>query len=136
MLDVKVIVAAAGKGARFGGDLPKQFGLLAGKHVLYYSIKMFEACSFVSEIIVAVPEGFIETAAGYGFSKVKHVVCGKDSRAESIYEALQKFSSGIILIHDGVRPIIKKELIRNVSHAAFTYGAAIAAGADPRAEAI
>ena len=126
-MDVKVIVTAGGTGVRFGGYLPKQFMLLGTKPVLYHAIKTFESCSFVTEIAVVVPPAHMETVMGFGFLKVNHYVPGKETRAGSVYEALQRFSSGIVLIHDGVRPIVKKELVRNVAHAAFTHGAAIAA---------
>ena len=126
-MDVKVIVAAAGSGERFGHGHLKQFALLGSKQVLFHAIETFESCSFVTEIAVVVAKPHIPIVESYGFTKVHHIVAGKDTRAGSVYEALKKFDTGIVLVHDGVRPLVKKELVRNVAHAAFTHGAAIAA---------
>ena len=126
-MDVKVIVTAGGLGSRFGGDFPKQFMALGSKPVLYHAIKTFESCSFVTEIAAVVPEEYAITVKDYGFAKVFYIVAGKNTRAMSVYEALRHFDTGIVLVHDGVRPLVRKELVRNVAHAAFTHGAAIAA---------
>ena len=129
-MNIKVIIAASGTGTRMGGDKPKQFQLLNKVPVLKHTISAFNSIEYVSEIAVAVPMGYIKSVNNYGFEKVRHIVEGGNSRAESIYKALQCLSSAennqIILIHDGARPLISHETIILVAEATAKHHAAIA----------
>ena len=98
-----VVVPASGAGLRLGGGVPKQFRLLGGKPILWRTLSVFDALDCVEEIAVAVPEGYEGEVEGYGFAKVRHIVSGKGTRAESVYAALRCFVSKpkqIVLIHD------------------------------------
>ena len=111
-----------------GADVPKQFLMLKDRHILQRTISVFQNISLVDEIIVAVPDGYAQTVAGYGFDKVSNIVEGGKSRADSVYAALKTLlqDTEIVLIHDGVRPFVTEELVQAVVDAAKTYGAAVA----------
>ena len=138
---VTAIIAAGGSGKRLGGDIPKQFQLLAGRPVLAHTIGAFDRLDIIGGIVVAVPAGYrqhtSEIVAGQGFKKVRVVTEGGTNRAASIYAALKALQSGnghretpggepgIVLIHDGVRPFVSETQIRAVAQAAKTHTAAI-----------
>jgi len=126
---IKVVIPASGIGARFGADMPKQFLELKGEPILKRTISAFQNLDMVDEIIAAVPQGYAQTVADYGFDKVRHIVEGGQNRASSVYTALKKLpkDTSIVLIHDGVRPFVTCELVQAVADAAKQHGAAIAA---------
>ncbi|MDL1892814.1 2-C-methyl-D-erythritol 4-phosphate cytidylyltransferase, partial [Sphingobacteriales bacterium CHB3] len=59
---VGVVIPAGGRGRRMGSDVPKQFMLLAGKPVLYHSIRVFDIHPLVDEIVVVVPDNQVMVA--------------------------------------------------------------------------
>jgi len=127
---IKVVIPASGSGQRFGGDVPKQFLEMGGEPILKYTLSIFDELDIVDEIAVTVPAGYSGHVESYGIKKLRHIVAGKENRAASIYEALKCYATtnpdSIILIHDGIRPLVTGELIRNVAAASRKYGAAIA----------
>ena len=131
-MDVRVIITAAGAGTRFGQEVPKQFVRLGCESVLGHTIRCFRQCKFITEIAIVLPPDFI-SAKDFGFPKIKYVVKGKKTRAESVYEGLMKISlrgfssETVVLVHDGVRPLITEQVIQKVAIEAGVHGAAIAA---------
>ncbi|MCL2372178.1 MAG: 2-C-methyl-D-erythritol 4-phosphate cytidylyltransferase [Defluviitaleaceae bacterium] len=129
-MQATVIIAASGAGTRFGGSIPKQFQLLGGEPILKRTIEIFHQLEYIGEIAVAIPPGWAAQVEGYGFAKLRHIIEGGSSRAESVHKTLTQLSlsdSQIVLIHDGVRPFVTPETIRAVAEAAAKYQAAIAA---------
>jgi len=126
------IIAAAGQGTRFGGERPKQFLELAGVPVIIHTLRRFESCSEIQEVIVALPAqdaaGFLALAGKYGLRKLARVVVGGLTRAESVWRGLQTIRAAtaeIIAVHDGVRPFVTPEEIARTVQAARACGAAI-----------
>ena len=126
------IIAAAGAGARMASDRPKQFLQLAGTPVIIHTLKVFEQCESINEVIVVVPAeesaGFLSLAAKFGLRKVTRVVPGGATRAESVKRGLQAIRAAtaeIVAVHDGVRPFVTVEEVDAVVAAAQTNGAAI-----------
>lgn len=123
---VKAIVLAAGQGKRMGTKTPKQYLLLHGHEVLYYSLKVFEE-SPVDEIILVTGEEEISWCRGhivekYGFSKVKRIIAGGRERYDSVYGGLLAAEPcDYVLIHDGARPLITEEIIERVLCGAMEY---------------
>lgn len=96
------IITAAGKGERFGAK--KQFAMLGNKLVLDHSMEFFFSLGF--KIVLSVPKEDIEFAQKrYSFAQV---VEGGTERMHSVYNALKLVEGDIVLIHDGVRPILDK----------------------------
>ena len=131
-MSAAVVIAASGSGLRFGSDIPKQFQKLGEMPVIARTIAAFDRLDIIQEIVVAAPADYVthtyDIIARHKFSKVSMVVPGGTNRAASIYAALKQLQSGtgIVLIHDGVRPLVTEELIKAVAVAAETHGAAIA----------
>jgi len=141
-MQVSAIIVASGMGTRLGGDIPKQFQLLRGKPILVHTLEAFARADVVRHIIVAVPEGYVqhtrelianfvhsnETAARIGYSKIREIVSGGLSRADSVHIAIKQLPADteIVLVHDGVRPFVSEKLINAVAESAQAYGAAIA----------
>ena len=78
---VSAVVLAAGQGKRMNSNVQKQFMLLQNKPVLYYSLKCFQDCEEVEQIILVTGRGEIEyckteVVERYGFDKVKQIVAG------------------------------------------------------------
>lgn len=128
---VSAVIVAAGSGTRFGGEKPKQLALLAGRPVLSRTLQAFEASRVISEIILVLPADWLETTIDeavkpYGLTGVK-CVPGGENRTESTRRGFEAASGAIIVVHDGVRPLVKVDLIEKVARAAWEHGAALAA---------
>jgi 2-C-methyl-D-erythritol 4-phosphate cytidylyltransferase len=126
------IIAAAGLGARMAGKRPKQFLELAGTPILIHTLKAFEQCDAIHEIIVVLSaeetEGFLAFAKEHGLRKVLAAVVGGGTRAESVLRGLQAVSSEdveVVAVHDGVRPFVTPEEISRTVAAAKLQGAAL-----------
>ncbi len=126
------IIAAAGAGTRMASDRPKQFLLLAGAPIIFHTLKPFEQCESIHEVIVVLPAeesaGFVSLAGKYGLRKVARVVPGGATRADSVKRGLMAIRSAtaeIVAVHDGVRPFVTVEEINRTVAAAQTDGAAI-----------
>jgi 2-C-methyl-D-erythritol 4-phosphate cytidylyltransferase len=125
------IIPAGGAGRRMGIGVPKQYLPLAGMPVLVHTLQVFQRSPVVDEIFLVVPEGDIpevryEIVERHGLSKVELVLAGGGERQDSVRNALLHVQSEheIILIHDGVRPFVSKQLIGRAVAAAKEYGAA------------
>ena len=128
------IIAAAGQGTRLGGKRPKQFLELAGVPIIIHTLKRFEQCSEIQEIIVVLPvedaAGFLALAGKHGLRKLARVVPGGATRAESVWrglKAVRAATAEIVAVHDGVRPFVTAEEIERTVRAARESGAAILA---------
>ena len=126
------IIAAAGSGTRMASDRPKQFLLLAGMPVIFHTLRPFEQCDNIHEVIVVLPAeesaGFLSLAGKYGLRKLARVVPGGATRADSVKRGLTSIRSAtaeIVAVHDGVRPFVTVEEIDATIAAAQTDGAAI-----------
>ncbi|MEM8486971.1 MAG: 2-C-methyl-D-erythritol 4-phosphate cytidylyltransferase [Bacteroidota bacterium] len=126
---VAVIVPAAGKGTRLGGQR-KQFRLLDGKPLLIRSLEVFQLHPEIDLIVVAVPGGeenrVQEALHAAGLSKVGRVVAGGASRQASVYEGLKAVPASFdyVLVHDGVRPFVAQTLVSDVVSGLTEHGAA------------
>lgn len=126
------IIAAAGAGTRMASDRPKQFLLLAGTPVIFHTLKVFEQCDSIDEVIVVLPAeesaGFLSLAGKFGVRKLARVVPGGATRADSVKRGLMAIRSAtaeIVAVHDGVRPFVTVEELDATIAAAKSDGAAI-----------
>lgn len=114
-----LIVMAAGSGVRMGSSVPKQFLDLGGVPVLRRTIEVFVSAVPDIKVITVLPEDHIpfwkEYCLSSGFDCPQTLVCGGFTRFHSVRNALAKVPDGtIVAIHDGVRPLLSKDLIRNM----------------------
>ena len=112
------IVLAAGSGSRMHSDVPKQYMELMGHPIIYYTLKAFEE-SNVDEVVLVVRDGDVEYVKKeivdvYGFTKVTSIVIGGSTRTESVYNGIQAAKGEYVLIHDGARCFVSKELINKM----------------------
>ncbi len=126
-LKVTALVAAAGRGSRFGADVPKQFLKLGDRTVLEQSLENFIRSPYVDEIVVIANPDFIgETRE---LLKQKHidatVVPGGAERTDSVREGLKAATGALVLIHDAARPFVTPEVIGRVIEKAYETGAAV-----------
>jgi len=132
-MKVSAIITAAGIGKRMAADKPKQFLHIAGKPILFYTLKKFDQCEHISEIIIVTEKGWrVETkelAAQANLTKSWKIVAGGAARQDSVNNGLHAVATDtdIVVIHDGVRPLIKKELIDESIKVAAKEGACIIA---------
>lgn len=115
------LIFAGGTGKRMNTrSKPKQFLEIHGKPIIIYTLEHFEYHEMIDGIVIVCIEEYIEELKGllkrYGFTKVRKIVPGGKTGHDSIYLGLEamKDTTGedeIVLIHDGVRPLINDELI-------------------------
>ena len=117
----RALIFAGGTGQRMNSRArPKQFLELHGKPVILYTLAHFEAHPDIGDIVVVCLESWIDELRSllrrHEFGKVSQIVPGGAGGHESIYNGLKALASvcdddDIVLIHDGVRPLISEELI-------------------------
>ena len=129
---IAAIVPAAGAGKRMGSEIPKQFLTLIDRPVLAWTLTALENIFWLDHIILSVPADDIqftenEIIRKYQLTKVKKVIAGGAERIDSVYAGLLQLPVDIpwVLIHDGVRPFIRPELLRTTFAKAQEIGAAI-----------
>lgn len=112
------IIVAAGIGVRMKSDTPKQYFLLNGRPILYYTIKNFIKAKLVSEIVLIISKEFMDSellrvCIPPETSKPIKVVKGGKKRQDSVYNGLKSIEEcyDIVVVHDGVRPFISPEKI-------------------------
>jgi 2-C-methyl-D-erythritol 4-phosphate cytidylyltransferase len=128
------IVVAAGKGDRFGGELPKQFQPLGGKPMVVHSLQIFDKSELIDEIVLVVCEEYLAYASqivvdDWGIRKIRKITAGGETRQESVLAGLSACPNGIelVAVHDGARPFVAEDLFRQVMAKALETGAAILA---------
>ena len=121
------VIVAAGSASRMGG-IDKVMAPLGGEPMILRTVRAFEDCEAVKEIVIVTREDLMGPIAELcsGFTKVRSVVQGGSSRQESVKLGLLAFSKEVRLaaVHDGARPLVSGELIDKVIRAAHSYGAA------------
>jgi 2-C-methyl-D-erythritol 4-phosphate cytidylyltransferase len=132
-MHVTAIVPAAGEGSRFGGAVRKQFIALNGLPILSHTLRALAASRALAVMIVVVPPG--EESRGrdaLSLARVDietEVISGGQERQDSVYKGLQraKPDTDMVLIHDGVRPFVSREVVLATIEGAEEWGAAVAA---------
>ena len=124
---ITVRVVAAGRGSRFGGDLPKQFLKIGEKTVLERAIEPFQDHPAVDGIIVAASEEYLEHCRRIcsRFDKTEAVVCGGEQRQDSVFACLERVEDGLVMVHDGARPSVTQDVIDRVIDGAYNHGASV-----------
>jgi 2-C-methyl-D-erythritol 4-phosphate cytidylyltransferase/2-C-methyl-D-erythritol 2,4-cyclodiphosphate synthase len=130
-MHVSAIIAAGGRGLRFGGAEPKQLLSLRGEPILKRSVDAYLNCDLVSDVVVALPADLAQRPPAYlqHRSKPVTVVDGGERRRDSVANGFARAPehADIIVIHDAARPLVTDAVIRRTIAAAAESGAAIAA---------
>ena len=126
---VTAIIAAGGRGQRFGAGQPKQLVEIGGEPILARSVRAFATHPAVAEVIVALPDDLATNPPAYLRVPGVRVVAGGARRQDSVANAFRAASpaSDVIVIHDAARPFASADLIARTIAAASESGAALAA---------
>ncbi len=128
------VIVAGGEGNRAGGSIPKQFQLLKGVPVLWWSVRAFHEEDPSTKIILVLHPGFLDDW-DIMFSELPeedrkipvHISCGGRSRLESVKNGLMSVpdEDALVAVHDAARPLVTPELIARGWEAARRYKAAV-----------
>lgn len=130
------IIFAGGVGQRMGSDIPKQFLNVYGKPIIIHTLEKFQYHEDIDKIYVACKEDLIpyfkELVKKYNISKIPEygIVPGGATGQDSIFNALdaaykENDGNSVVLIHDGVRPLINEDVITRNIESVKEYGSAI-----------
>jgi len=128
------IVPAAGAGVRMGGDRAKQYLHLEDRPILAVTLEALQKCTVLDAIVLVIPPKDVrycqkEIVEKFSIFKVKEVVPGGKRRQDSVRMGLEALNGryDLVLIHDGVRPMVEPDLVEAVIQTALRHRAAIAA---------
>ncbi len=125
---VCALILSAGASRRMGED--KQLIELSGMPVLARTLKAFEKCALITDIVLVCREQditlYAEIAGNYGITKLRSIVRGGDTRTRSALLGLYAVPENdkLIAVHDGARPLVSEMLITEAVTTAAEYGAA------------
>ena len=128
------IIIAGGSGHRMGQDIPKQFINVYDKPVLIYTLEGFQYHPQIDEIGVVCVEGWEKVVWAYAkqfnISKLKWVVLGGKTGQESIRNGVYNLEgkcseNDIVIIHDGIRPLVDETVLSDVIIKCEKYGNAV-----------
>lgn len=118
---IKAVIVAAGRGRRFGGDLPKQFCDLDGRPALMAAIDRFSSAIGRNNIIIVIDSEMRRTWDGlcelYGYDSPQ-IIYGGDTRWQSVKNAVDTINpadTDVVMIHDGARPLVSVGLIKTIA---------------------
>ena len=125
-----VIIVAGGSGKRMGGEMPKQFLLVAGKPILMHTVEAFARVSQDFKYILVLPEAHFSTwnelVEQYSLNVPVKLVAGGAERFFSVKNALAEVPTGaLVAVHDGVRPFASIETIEEAFKVAEEKGVAV-----------
>ena len=124
------IIVAGGSGSRMKANMPKQFLLLNGKPVLYYTLNTFLKSYQDLQIILVLPEDHIAAGqeiidAFFDYDRIR-ITAGGRTRFHSVQNGLELITEeSIVFVHDGVRCLLTTDLIHRCYKAALEFGSAI-----------
>lgn len=130
------IILAAGVGQRMrNGGLPKQFLNLMGKPIVIYTLEKFEQCEEIDKVIVVCHGSYIDHMQNllklYRIQKAESVIVGGNDRQNSLRRGLDEIvalggkEEDIVVIHDGVRPLVNQTILRENIRVTKQYDCAI-----------
>jgi len=124
------VIVAGGSGTRMNNKLPKQFLLLKGKPVLYYTINTFLQSYTDLEIILVLPDEYIAAGqeiidAFFDYKRIQ-ITAGGRTRFHSVQNGLSLIDDEcMVFVHDGVRCLLTTDLVHRCYEAAIDLGSAI-----------
>lgn len=126
-----VIVLAAGQGKRMKTKIQKQFLSIQGHPVLYYSLRCFQECEWMDEIILVTGQESLEycrkeIVEKYQITKVAKIIPGGKERYDSVYQGLLACAdTDYVFVHDGARPMITEDILDRAFAAVRECGACV-----------
>ncbi len=131
---ISAIIVAGGSGSRMGTSTKKQYLKIKDKEILVYTVECFQNMPEIQEIVVVTGKediAYVEKLLKdtYKLNKVSYIVAGGKERQDSVYNGIQAADekSDYLVIHDGARPLITKEVVRAGLDMAYAHRASIIA---------
>jgi len=131
---ITALIVAAGRGMRMGSDQRKQYLDLLGRPVLVHTLQAFDRCAHIQRILVVVPPSEMdfcknEIVPAAALKNKVTLIAGGRRRQDSVFNGLRSLGpeEGLVLIHDGVRPLVSVALIEACIQGAAQWGACIPA---------
>lgn len=121
-MGISLIITAGGTSSRFGNK-NKLLEKIDSKTVIEHSIELFKNFEEIKEIIVPANISIIEDFRKLFINENINFIEGGNTRQESVYKALSNVKEDYVIIHDGARPLITKDIIQNVIASVKKYGA-------------
>ena len=130
------VIIAGGVGSRMGQDIPKQFINVYDKPIIVYTLEAFQHNDAIDAIVLVCIEGWEEMVWAYArqfnIDKLRIIVAGGNTGQESIRNgvfALQDiaYDNDLVIIHDGIRPLMDQEVLSDVIRVATEKGNAVSA---------
>ena len=133
-MKIVAVIIAGGSGHRMGQDIPKQFINVYDKPVIIYTLESFQKHPLIDEIVVVCIDGWHDVLSAYarqfGITKLCKIVTGGETGQESIRNGVFSLEKGcvdtdIVVIHDGIRPLVDAEVLTDVINTAKEKGNAV-----------
>ena len=128
------IILAGGSGSRIGQEIPKQFIEINGKPILVHTLERFEQHPDIEKYVVVCREGWESVVEDFrpkfGLGKMATIATGGETALQSIRNGVEAANCGeddILVVHEGVRPLVDTAALDNVINDCKTYGGAISA---------
>jgi 2-C-methyl-D-erythritol 4-phosphate cytidylyltransferase len=124
------IIVAGGIGSRMNHSTPKQFLLIKGKPVLFYTLDAFLKSDPLMDIILVLPQEFVAAGqeiidAFFDYTRIK-ITGGGRTRFHSVQNGLKLINEeSVVFVHDAVRCLVTEDLINRCYDAVLSYGSAI-----------
>lgn len=129
---VWAIIVAAGKGIRLNDPVRKQYHSVAGLPIVVHTLRVFDSCKLIDDILLVVPEEDLEFChkefmLAANLKKKIALVAGGPQRQDSVYNGLQRIDApdSIVVIHDGARPFLTLDRLEACINEAKAHGACI-----------
>ena len=128
------IIIAGGSGHRMGQDIPKQFINVYDKPIIIYTLEGFQRHPMIDSIITVCIDGWHDVlrayAKQYGITKLANIVSGGSTGQESIRNGVYSLEGvcgddDVVVIHDGIRPLVDAEVLTDVILKCREYGNAV-----------
>lgn len=127
----EVIIPAAGQGSRMKAGYNKQFITLDDRPLIVHTVAVFEEDPWCERIILVANEKECDEMSTlmkkWQMMKVETIVPGGKERQDSVFEGLKRAKETVVLIHDGARPFVTKDLIHALVRTAADKGGAVLA---------
>ena len=131
---ISVIIPVAGRGVRFGGPIPKQYLNLNDHPIISLTIGKFVSLPVINYGVVVAAQEEIDNIRCLlseieGFLDKFQIVAGGNERQDSVYQGLKTIPSetDVVIVHDGVRPLVTTEMIHTSIQTAVESGACVMA---------
>ena len=133
-MKIAAVIPVAGFGKRFSSKIPKQYHLIAGQPLIAVTLNTILATKLVNQVVLVhapvYKQELVKIIQNFtAFSGKLFLTTGGATRQDSVYNGLQQVAADtdIVIVHDGVRPLVSRRIITESIKTAMRYGACITA---------